>query len=196
MQEKLEIDNPFVLFRNWFEEARASGLDPTPMTLATVDEARHPKARVVLLKGYDARGFVFYTNMQSRKAIELEKHPYAALCFFWPGILKQVRIEGKVESVKDEEADRYFASRPRQRQLAAWASKQSEPLASREELLARYREFEEKYAGKPIPRPPFWSGYRVIPELFEFWIGHEDRLNERILFRKNGSGWEKMLLYP
>ena len=196
MQEKLQTEDPFELFDQWFEEAKNQEADPTPMTLATVDGTGRPKARVVLLKGYDERGFVFYTNTESRKASELQANPHAALCFFWPRILKQVRVEGKVERVSDGEADAYFASRPRERQLAAWASKQSQPLRSREELLARYKEFEQKFAGQPIPRPPFWSGYRVVPESFEFWIGHENRLNERILYRKTNAGWEKLLLYP
>ncbi len=196
MQEKTPFDDPLQLFTQWFDEAKKAEPDATPMSLATATSEGQPSVRTVLLKSFDARGFVFYTNVRSRKGQELAQNPRAALCIFWPHLLKQVRIEGRVVQVSDEEADRYFASRPRHRQLAAWASEQSAPLASRQALLERYREMECKFADQPVPRPPFWSGYRVVPETIEFWIGHDDRLNERILFRKRGNGWERLLLNP
>ncbi len=196
MQVKSLPEDPLILFRQWYAEAEKVEADPTPMTLATADRNGRPAVRVVLLKGFDERGFQFFTNTESRKGRELRENPRAALCFFWPGLLRQVRLEGPAERVSDEEADQYFASRPRERQLAAWASKQSEPLASREELLQRYRDYEQQFAGRPIPRPPFWSGYRVVPDWFEFWIGHENRLNERILYVKQNGQWTRTLLHP
>ena len=196
MQVKSLPEDPLILFRKWYAEAEKVEVDPTPMTLATADRNGRPAVRVVLLKGFDERGFQFFTNTESRKGRELRENPRAALCFFWPGLLRQVRLEGPAERVSDEEADQYFASRPRERQLAAWASKQSEPLASREELLQRYRDYEQQFAGRPVPRPPFWSGYRVVPDWFEFWIGHENRLNERILYVKQNGQWTRTLLHP
>ncbi len=196
MQVKSLPEDPLILFRKWYAEAEKVEADPTPMTLATADRNGRPAVRVVLLKGFDERGFQFFTNTESRKGRELRENPRAALCFFWPGLLRQVRLEGPAERVSDEEADQYFASRPRERQLAAWASKQSEPLASREELLQRYRDYEQQFAGRPVPRPPFWSGYRVVPDWFEFWIGHENRLNERILYVKQNGQWTRTLLHP
>ncbi|RMD93340.1 MAG: pyridoxamine 5'-phosphate oxidase [Calditrichaeota bacterium] len=196
MQEKITENDPLLLFSKWFEAAQKTEIDPTPMTLATTGADGRPSARVVLLKGFDKSGFVFYTNLNSRKSADLRHNPRAALCFFWPTLLKQVRIEGEASLVSDQEADAYFATRPRERQLAAWASQQSAILESRERLYAKYREYEEKFAGKTIPRPPFWSGYRVTPCLFEFWIGHENRLNERILFTREDKGWKRQLLYP
>ncbi len=196
MQVKSLPEDPLILFRQWYAEAEKVEADPTPMTLATADRNGRPAVRVVLLKGFDERGFQFFTNTESRKGRELRENPRAALCFFWPGLLRQVRLEGPAERVSDEEADQYFASRPRERQLAAWASKQSEPLASREELLQRYRDYEQQFAGRPVPRPPFWSGYRVVPDWFEFWIGHENRLNERILYVKQNGQWTRTLLHP
>ncbi|MDQ7054277.1 MAG: pyridoxamine 5'-phosphate oxidase [candidate division KSB1 bacterium] len=196
MQAKSLPDDPLTLFRQWYAEAEDAEADPTPMALATADQNGRPAVRIVLLKGFDERGFQFFTNIESRKGRELRENPRAALCFFWPNLLRQVRIEGVAELVSDEEADQYFASRPRERQLAAWASQQSEPLASREELLHRYREFEAQFEGKTVPRPPFWSGYRVVPDLYEFWIGHEDRLNERFLYVKENGQWTRTLLNP
>ena len=196
MQEKIMENDPLALFSQWFEEAQKTEQDPTPMTLATTGADGQPSARVVLLKDFDERGFIFYTNLNSRKGADLKQNPRAALCFFWPSLLKQVRIEGTATLVSDDEADQYFASRSRDRQLAAWASQQSAPLASRDLLYAKYREYEEQFSGKTIPRPPFWSGYRLKPSSFEFWIGHESRLNERILFTLDGDTWKRQLLYP
>ncbi len=192
-----DTSDPFQLFSEWFEEAKKTSLpEPTAMLLATVSPDGKPSARVVLLKGFDERGFVFYTNLQSRKAAELQSNFNAALCFYWPPLARQVRIEGTVQKVSDEEAEAYFASRPRGAQIGAWASRQSAELASRAELEARVKEFEEKFAGKDVPRPPFWSGFRVVPERIEFWQSQQDRLHDRIVFVRAGEGWEKHLLYP
>jgi pyridoxamine 5'-phosphate oxidase len=197
MQVK-NTNDPFGLFSGWFEEAKKSHLEPqdTAVNLATADAEGKPSARIVLLKAFDERGFVFYTNLESKKASDLRINPHAELCFYWPANFKQVRIAGTTTQVSDEEADAYFATRPRESQIAAWVSRQSEVLESREVLVKLYGEFEKKHQNKIIPRPPFWSGYRLVPERFEFWIAHQFRLNERILFRKEGGNWVRELLYP
>jgi pyridoxamine 5'-phosphate oxidase len=154
---------------------------------------------VVLLKGFDERGFVFYTNLESRKGRALREHPFAALCFWWAPLEAQVRIEGRVEQVSDEEADRYFASRPRGSQIGAWSSLQSAPLAARAELEGRIREIEDRFAGQEIPRPPFWSGFRVVAERIEFWRNKLDRLHERDLYTPDPEApgrWRIEHLYP
>ncbi len=166
------------------------------MVLATATSDGKPSARVVLLKEYNEDGFVFYTNLESRKARELKSNPYAALCFYWEPLHYQVRVEGPVELVSNEEADRYFATRPRGSQLGAWASNQSAPLKDRETLLQRFKHYEEKFRSQPVPRPPFWSGYRVIPQRMEFWKREENRLHERVLYVRSGKVWERSLLYP
>lgn len=170
--------------------------EPTAMVLATVSAAGRPSARVVLLKGFDDNGFVFYTNLESRKGRELQANPFAALCFHWPPLEQQVRIEGRVASVSDAEADVYFASRPHGSQIGAWASKQSRALATREELEARVKSFEEKFAGGAVPRPPFWSGFRVIPERIEFWESRVSRLHDRAVYLRQNGAWVIEKLYP
>jgi pyridoxamine 5'-phosphate oxidase len=171
--------------------------DVTAMTLATADAEGRPSARVVLLKGFDARGFVFYTNRESRKGRELRANPHAAICAYWPHIGEQVRIEGAIEEVDDAESDTYFASRPRESQLGAWASAQSAPLASRELLLSTVRELDVRYRGHEVPRPPHWGGYRLRPERIEFWTSGEFRLHDRILYVRDESGqWRSERLYP
>lgn len=197
MQEKTSPD-PFELFSEWLQAARKVNPELTeiPMTLATADQSGSPSVRVVLLKKYDQRGFVFYTNMESRKATELRANPCTALCFFWPELRRQVCIRGTASPVADAEADEYFATRPRESQIAAWVSKQSRVLASRDLLMAEYNAMMKEFAGKPVPRPPFWSGFRVAPDQFEFWVGHQFRLNERILYTKDGESWRRELLYP
>lgn len=188
--------DPFALFAQAFAQAvSAERADPTAVALATVGATGAPSVRMVLFKDADARGFTFFTNYESRKARELLGEPRAALCFYWPAIGVQVRVEGTVERVPDAESDAYFASRPRESQLGAWASRQSQPLASREELLARVAEVEARFPG-PVPRPPLWGGYRLTPSRIEFWRAAAARLHERTLFERTAAGWSATLLYP
>ena len=195
--DAMSIDDPIAMFSELFEEARRLGtLEPEAMVLSTADERGRPSNRYVLLKEVDQRGFVFYTNLESRKARNLAANPYAALCFYWPLIDKQVRVEGKAERVSDADADEYFASRPRESQIGAWASTQSAPLASRESLDRRVQEARERFEGRAVPRPPFWSGFRVAPAAIEFWTRHPARLHERALFAREDGRWVRTLLYP
>lgn len=189
---------PFGLFETWLAEATAAEPnDPTAMTLATAGLEGVPSARMVLLKGVDARGFVFYTNMQSRKAAELASNPRVALLFHWKSLRRQVRIEGTTEPVTDAEADAYFASRPRISRLGAWASDQSRPLPNREELERRLAEQEARFPDDAVPRPPHWSGYRVLPNRFEFWQDMPYRLHDRTVYSRDSSGgWRSGKLYP
>ena len=192
-----EADEPLRLFAAWLEDAtRSEPVDPNAMTLATVDADGLPNARMVLLKGFDQRGFVFYTNLDSQKGRELARNPKAALIFYWKSLNRQVRLRGPVEPVSDTEADAYFSSRARLSQIGAWASKQSSPLESRlafEKAIALYT---AKYAVGTVPRPANWSGYRVIPEVIEFWQDRPFRLHDRVEFRKAEGGWLKTRLYP
>jgi pyridoxamine 5'-phosphate oxidase len=191
-------DDPHALFEEWLAEARLSEPnDPNAMTLATADGEARPSARMVLLKGHDDRGFVFYTNLDSRKGGDLAANPYAALLFHWKSLRRQVRIEGPVDRVSDAEADSYFASRARESQLGAWASQQSRPLDRRETFEARYQEMLARFDGGDVPRPPRWSGWRVRPERIELWSDRAFRLHERRLFvRRQDGGWDEGLLYP
>jgi pyridoxamine 5'-phosphate oxidase len=189
--------DPHALFEEWFAEARlAEPNDPETMTLATCDAARRPSARMVLLKGHDERGFVFYTNSASRKGEELSANPRAALLFHWKSLRRQVRIEGPVEAVADGEADAYFATRSRESQLGAWASDQSRPMPSRAAFEQRYQDLVAQYEGREVQRPPFWWGYRVTAERIEFWTDRAHRLHERRLFTLAPDGWQESLLYP
>lgn len=189
--------NPIQQFREWFGEATAAGLTlPEAACLSTVSPEGLPEGRMILLKGADEGGFVFYTNLESAKARSLEAHPHAALTFYWEPFRRQVRIQGKVTLVSDAEADAYFRSRPRDSQLGAWASHQSEPLDSSETLGRRYGEFEKKFMGQEVPRPPHWGGYRIIPETVEFWIERPHRLHDRFLYTRQGSGWVITRLSP
>jgi pyridoxamine 5'-phosphate oxidase len=189
--------DPLAQFDRWLAEAeRSEPNDPTAMALATATSAGLPSVRMVLLKGVDARGFSFYTNLGSRKAAELADNPRAALCFHWKSLRRQVRVEGLVERVGDDEADAYFATRARVSQIGAWASKQSQPLLSRFELEARVAKYTARHPIGPVPRPPYWSGYRVVPECIEFWEDRPFRLHMRFLFRRIEHGWEARELYP
>jgi pyridoxamine 5'-phosphate oxidase len=172
--------------------------EPTAMTVATVGRDGRPAARTVLLKGFDHRGFVFYTNFSSRKGRQLAANPQAALLFHWRHLREgvQVKIEGTVEPVSAEEADVYFASRPRGSQIGAWASLQSQPLASREQFNQRYADVEKQYEGAPVPRPSHWSGFRVVPERIEFWYGAQFRLHERQCYERSNGVWSQVMLYP
>jgi pyridoxamine 5'-phosphate oxidase len=196
-QEAAMASDPHSLFETWLAEARAAEPnEPGAMTLATADRAGKPAARMVLLKGHDERGFVFYSNRASRKADELAANPYVALLFHWKSLRRQVRVEGPVEPAGEDEADAYFASRGRESQLGAWASDQSRPLDRRETFEARYREVEARFEGGAVPRPPFWSGWRVVAERIEFWTDRPHRLHERRLFTRAGESWSEGLLYP
>jgi pyridoxamine 5'-phosphate oxidase len=166
------------------------------MTLATATPDGKPSVRVVLLKGYDASGFVFYTNLESRKSRELLANPFAALCFYWEMLSYQVRIEGKTRPVPEEEADTYFQSRPRGSQIGAWASKQSRHLGTRTELNSAVSTIEARFSGRDIPRPEFWGGFKLIPDRYEFWKRGSDRLHERTLYRRIKNNWDVSLLYP
>lgn len=189
--------DPIKQFRTWFDEALAADLhEPNAMTLATATRAGRPSARVVLLKGYDERGFVFYTNYEGRKGRELEENPYCALVFYWGELERQVRIEGRSSRLSEGDSDAYYGARPRGSRLSAWVSEQSRPVEGRGVLEERLRELEAKYEGREVPRPPFWGGYRVEPEAIEFWQGRENRLHDRLLYHRTENGWRMERLQP
>jgi pyridoxamine 5'-phosphate oxidase len=189
--------DPFELFEEWFAQAREKERnDPEAMALATATPDGAPSVRMVLLKEHGPQGFVFFTNMDSRKGAELAANAKAALLFHWKSLRRQVRIEGPVEPVSDVEADAYFATRSRDSQIGAWASYQSRPLDARATFEKRYEDFDRRFQGKDVPRPPRWSGYRVRPEKIEFWSDRPHRLHERRVFTAGAAGWTEGLLYP
>jgi pyridoxamine 5'-phosphate oxidase len=188
--------DPITEFLNAIERARAHQIDTAPVVLATTDASGQPSARLVLLRGIDQRGFVFFTNYNSRKGRELDANPRAALCIYWPTLDEQIRIEGSVTRVAAEESDAYFAGRPRGSQLGAWASQQSDVLPTRETLEERYREIERRFDGRQVDRPPFWGGFRITPHRIEFWYGRPDRLHDRVLYVRDGTAWRIERLYP
>jgi pyridoxamine 5'-phosphate oxidase len=197
MTDDIADDEPFAPFARWFELAANSEPLAETMTLATATRDGVPSLRAVLLKGFDRGGFVFYTNFESRKAEELFANPRAASCFHWKSLQRQVRIEGVVSVVSDDEADAYFTSRPRDSQIGAWASDQSRPVADRGELERRFTSFSRQYADcAAVPRPAYWSGFRIAPERIEFWQERPFRLHDRVLFTREGDRWRKQRLFP
>jgi len=195
--EILRTQDPIIFFQNWLKDALASEPnDAEAMSLATVGADGQPSVRMVLMKGADQQGFRFFTNMESRKGRELSAHPRAALCFHWKSLLRQVRIEGRVEKLPAAEADDYFNTRHPLSKLGAWASQQSAPLESRAALEARVQEIEQKFQGQEVTRPPFWCGYLVVPEKIEFWQQGEGRLHDRFLFTRSGDTWDLARLNP
>lgn len=197
LREDELADDPIEQVRRWLDEARAFGLPmPEAMTLATSDAAGRPSARIVLLHGIEAKGFVFHTNYESRKGRELEANPQAAFVLYWQPLGRQIRIEGSIERVSEEESAHYFLTRPRGGQLGAWASRQSEQIESRDVLEERVRRLEREYEGREVPLPPFWGGYRLRPDRIELWQHGEDRLHDRIVYERSGDGWTHSRLSP
>jgi len=196
--EKEAPADPLRLFEKWFREAlKIKALDVNAMTLATVSPAGQPSTRVVLLKGYDHKGFVFFTNYLSRKGRDLERHPQASLLFFWPELSRQIHLEGPAHKVAAWESDEYFQTRPRDSQLGAWVSEQSRVIKDRRILDQRMKEFEKRYQDQIIPRPPHWGGFRLVPRAIEFWKGQPSRLHDRLVYRKKaGGGWKRERLSP
>jgi pyridoxamine 5'-phosphate oxidase len=194
------VQNPLSRFNRLYAQAQALDRavlpEPNAMSLATVGMSGNPSVRIVLMKGVDERGFVFYTNMDGRKGRELRTHPYAAICFHWAALEVQVRAEGPVSQVSDAEADEYFASRPRESQIGAWASIQSQPIEHANDLVDRVRDAEQRFEGKTVPRPPYWTGFRLKPERIEFWKSRPGRLHERHLYLRSGESWTMETLYP
>ncbi|OGU10302.1 MAG: pyridoxamine 5'-phosphate oxidase [Ignavibacteria bacterium GWA2_35_8] len=195
--EKTAKENPFEQFKLWFEEVLAAEmLEPTAFVLSTSTKDRKPSSRVLLLKQFDEKGFVFYTNYDSRKGKEIEENPNAAILFFWDKLERQIRIEGKIEKISEVESDKYFQTRPYTSKLGTWASEQSSPLSSRFKLIRQVAQFMAKYPVN-VPLPPNWGGYRLIPDVFEFWQGRESRLHDRLQYNKNENGkWVITRLYP
>ena len=193
-----ELNNPIELFKNWFSKAKESEInDPNAVAVATSNKKNQPNVRMVLLKGINDKGFVFYTNFNSKKGNELKDNQKASMCFHWKSLRRQVRAIGIVEEVSAKEADDYFNSRPYKNKIGAWASSQSKILDKRETFLEKIKEFEKKYTNQMnVPRPPHWSGWRLLPEEVEFWLDGEGRIHERLNYRKKNGIWEKELLYP
>ena len=193
-----ETDNPIELFKKWFSKAEENEInDPNAVAVATSDTNNQPNVRMVLLKGLSEKGFVFYTNFNSKKGSELKENQKASMCFHWKSLRRQVRVLGEVEEVSKKEADEYYNSRPYKNRIGAWASSQSQTLDSRETFISKIKEFEKKYPNQDnVPRPPNWSGWRLMPKEVEFWLDGEGRIHERLLYTYEENKWEKKLLYP
>ena len=193
-----EHDNPIDLFKKWFDKAKETEInDPNALALATADINKQPSVRMVLLKGLSNDGFVFYTNFNSQKGIELKSNQQASMCFHWKSLRRQIRVTGKVQQVSKEEADKYYDSRPYKNRISAWASNQSQKLESRNIFLKKIEEFEKKYPDENnVPRPPHWSGWRILPREIEFWLDGEGRIHERLNYVLNNSKWKKEILFP
>ncbi len=197
LSESEAAEEPLKQFRSWFEAAIDAGLpEPNAMHLSTVGEGSRPSSRIVLIKELDDKGFVFYTNYHSRKGHDLAANPFASLTFFWVDLERQVRIEGKVAKVSAQESDEYFAVRPRGSQIGAWVSHQSEIIPSREVLEQRQKAYEQQFAGKEVPRPPHWGGYRLVPDRVEFWQGRPSRLHDRLVYEVRDDKWVVSRLAP
>lgn len=192
------MSEPFAKFANWFEQAQVKPeiIEPAAMCLSTVNEENCPSSRMILLKKFDERGFCFFTNLTSRKGAELAQNPNVALCFYWGILGLQIRIEGKIEKVTPQEADDYFASRRRGSQIGAWASKQSQEMAKWSEFEERIKKVTQDFDGQEVTRPPFWSGFRVVPKAIEFWQEGEFRIHSREIYKRCDSGWEMRMVYP
>ena len=193
-----ELENPIDLFKNWFKRAEETEInDPNAVALGTADQKNQPSVRMVLLKGLSDTGFVFYTNFNSKKGSDLKFNQQASMCFHWKSLRRQVRIVGKVEQVTEKEADDYFNSRPYKNRVSAWASSQSEKLESRDTFLNKIKKFENKYPDQnKVPRPPHWSGWRILPRVIEFWLDGEGRIHERLNYTNSNGKWKREILYP
>ena len=192
-----DLDNPIKLFEKWFSKAKKTEInDPNAVAVATSDNHNQPNVRMVLLKGLSEKGFVFYTNFNSKKGKELKVNQKASMCFHWKSLRRQVRVIGTVEEVSTKEADDYFYSRPYKNRISAWASSQSEILDKRDSFLTRVKNYENKYPSDNVPRPPHWSGWRLMPSQIEFWLDGEGRIHERLNYKKENGRWKKELLYP
>ena len=193
-----DLNNPIELFKKWFSRAKENEInDPNAVAVATSDKSNQPNVRMVLLKGLNDQGFVFYTNFNSTKGKELKINQKASMCFHWKSLRRQVRVLGKVEEVTSKEADDYYNSRPYKNRISAWASSQSQPLDKREIFLDKIKEFEKKYPDENnVPRPPYWSGWRLMPNEIEFWVDGEGRIHERLIYKNTGGKWSKEILYP
>ena len=193
-----DLDNPIDLFKNWFKKAEKTEInDPNAVALGTSNKINQPSVRIVLLKGLSNEGFVFYTNFNSKKASDLKANQQASMCFHWKSLRRQVRVIGNVKQVSDKEADDYYNSRPYKNRISAWASNQSEKLDSRDIFLRKIKEFEKKYSDqKKVPRPPHWSGWRILPKEIEFWLDGEGRIHERLNYVNKKGKWVKEILYP
>ena len=193
-----DFDNPIDLFKNWFKKAEEEEInDPNAVALGTADQKNQPSVRMVLLKGLSDKGFVFYTKKKKKKGSDLKSNQQASMCFHWKSLRRQIRVVGKVEQVTEKEADDYFNSRPYKNRVSAWASSQSKKLESRDTFLKKIEEFENKYPDQnKVPRPPHWSGWRILPNEIEFWLDGEGRIHERLNYVKNNGKWIKEILYP